>query len=996
MSQDNAAHSPSGDAPASGPTYSQSLSAAQGTVGSAYAIPALPGQSATSLSTSSRHSNAHGGRDLQRHKDSRPGDIVYKCPWCGEGFALAEMLKHHIDEPCLLTPPGVNTVVYELPAAPVSRHGRVKELRHVVDLLLGPSPARVAIRGSWGIGKTHLALQVLHDVSVAQEYRNHRFFVSCEHDRTAEALIEHLLMIFNLTHVPTNRGSPQDILIEHLMLFPKLLLCLDSFEMTWDADIAATEAFLYALVTKIDRLALIITVRGTVYPELVSWTNPLLFPLAPLSHDEMLKIWDDIRSAHDEYASNLIADMGGVPLPVTILAQLAEHESSENLYTRWKRERTSMLKIHGGASRLTNVDASIELTLCGPRFGGCPLAAEILHLICMLPQGLRRIHIDCQEDLWFDRAHPNFPFIGDTDLAVSILEDCAILKDSARDDEFLVATALLRDYVLTHQQISSELCGFMLDIYRQLPAVSFDDHPDLQAYLRDIIYPESENIRSILRLSMTCKPLPPSLQQALVSVASLLQLNQEAQFIDTSFLLEAITLARSSGFRWAEAHLLQALAQSLFRAQGCTSEVVSVFTSALDLHRDLGDTTGVYKCMLALGGLHMQMGRLQCAEQMLSSALEAIRADPIRSMFDGFGLNYARKDEAYALCGLGCIHMLLRRFSEAEKELQSALALKGVIKNCHKLMKDADDALARLRILRQDLEAERMCTSDMETSSGPSDEGPDTSDTQADDLLPPVPPLPQTSRPPSRSSVKPSDAYPASGHRGPTDLYSVLRHLMINADVAVEVIPYVSTYVAALLLPLASSPEEHNRFVSTIVSILGRFTCYQRLCEADLDANGEGDSRFDSIRKSLLKEWMVVVTILAAVTAIGSAGFVAAPGSIVPIGTPALFCLIVSASAAALGFVVCVVLLFQCWNIDAARFRKLALGIYEDYCFFAIMAATPALSLLLAGLFVALFVLIAAWRVWPAAVAALAAVFTILVGMQYIIKGGEILITHER
>ena len=57
--------------------------------------------------------------------------------------------------------------------------GRDKEKFEVLDTLLDKTPARIAILGAGGMGKTTLALSSLHDPAVIEHFPL-RYFVSCE------------------------------------------------------------------------------------------------------------------------------------------------------------------------------------------------------------------------------------------------------------------------------------------------------------------------------------------------------------------------------------------------------------------------------------------------------------------------------------------------------------------------------------------------------------------------------------------------------------------------------------------------------------------------------------------------------------------------------------------------------------------------------------------------------------------------------------------------
>jgi hypothetical protein len=74
-----------------------------------------------------------------------------------------------------------------LPASPKIFHGRESELENLVGTLLA-DPARIAVLGPGGMGKTTLAMAALHHPKVANKYHT-RYFISCESAHTRDSLV---------------------------------------------------------------------------------------------------------------------------------------------------------------------------------------------------------------------------------------------------------------------------------------------------------------------------------------------------------------------------------------------------------------------------------------------------------------------------------------------------------------------------------------------------------------------------------------------------------------------------------------------------------------------------------------------------------------------------------------------------------------------------------------------------------------------------------------
>ena len=101
--------------------------------------------------------------------------------------------------------------------------------------------------------------------------------------------------------------------------------------------------------------------------------------------------------------------------------------------------------------------------------------------------------------------------------------------------------------------------------------------------------------------------------------------------------------------------------------------------------------------------------------------------------------------------------------------------------------------------------------------------------------------------------------------------------------------------------------------------------------------------------------------------------------------------LTVSAIAAALGLALDAGLLFFYLGADAQKFQALAQSMYPSYFYFALTSRLPLLSALISLLALAAFLLAVAFAAWPSAVLAACGVAGVLVGLQYVVKAGEMI-----
>lgn len=80
--------------------------------------------------------------------------------------------------------------------------------------------------------------------------------------------------------------------------------------------------------------------------------------------------------------------VGFLPLPITLLGQLAQYEPLPFLLERYREEGTSML-YDGDVS----MEASIEASLYSARVSECPTALEVLGILARFPEGTLKTEV---------------------------------------------------------------------------------------------------------------------------------------------------------------------------------------------------------------------------------------------------------------------------------------------------------------------------------------------------------------------------------------------------------------------------------------------------------------------------------------------------------------------------------------------------------------------------------------------------------------------------
>ncbi|KAJ7877139.1 hypothetical protein B0H13DRAFT_1555113, partial [Mycena leptocephala] len=247
---------------------------------------------------------------------------------------------------------------------------------------------RIAILGAGGMGKTSLARAIVHHGETTGRYEQHRFFVTCDSAALPATQIELAALIGAHLGLKPGKDLTHSI-IQHFSSSPPSLLILDNFETLWEPMKSRTniEEFL-SLLTGVEHLALVITMRGAERPAKVAWTRPFLPPLKPLEQDAAWKTFIDIadNTHNPKEVNKVLALTDNMPLAINLLAHLVDSEGCSSVLSGWDKEKTSL--ISAGHDKRSNLDISISLSLSSPRLNSVPHSKDLLSLLSMLPDGL--------------------------------------------------------------------------------------------------------------------------------------------------------------------------------------------------------------------------------------------------------------------------------------------------------------------------------------------------------------------------------------------------------------------------------------------------------------------------------------------------------------------------------------------------------------------------------------------------------------------------------
>ncbi|KAJ7236840.1 hypothetical protein C8J57DRAFT_1728170 [Mycena rebaudengoi] len=271
------------------------------------------------------------------------------------------------------------TLVEKMHRDAIERHAQI------ISLIQTESES-VSSAYSARIGTTSVATALLHNPRIVATFPR-RYFVSCDSVYTTQGL---LISVAAHLGISANKQLAQSIVRYFSDRGPSLLV-LDNFETPRESmeHRPSIEEFL-SLLTDVDHLALMITMRGTERPGKVRWTRPFL-PVDRTHLDTLLALTDN------------------VPLVITLLANTASYEGYLPTLQRYQTENTSCLC--EGYDRQSNLHTSITISLHSSRVTAVPHAKGLLSLLSLLPDGVSDQELHQCEEHFHDISRCRAPLI---------------------------------------------------------------------------------------------------------------------------------------------------------------------------------------------------------------------------------------------------------------------------------------------------------------------------------------------------------------------------------------------------------------------------------------------------------------------------------------------------------------------------------------------------------------------------------------------------------
>ena len=304
----------------------------------------------------------------------------------------------------------------------------------------------IALIGAGGIGKTSIALTVLHDQRIKDRFGDDRRFIRC--DKFSASRANFLAQLSKV--VGSGIKNAEDLTpLRPFLSSKEIILFLDNVESILDPQ--GTDAQeIYAIVeelSRFDNICLGITSRiSTVPPH----CKRLIIPALSVESacDIFYAIYDN--GGRSDVVSDLVKQLDFHALSITLLATTASQNmwDYDRLTEEWDAQRAQVLRTDHNQS----LSATIELSLTSPTFRALgPGARELLGVVAFFPSG-----IDKNNFQWLFPAIPDVKSTFDRFCALSLIY---------RSDSFITMLAPIRDHLAPSDPKSSPLLCETRDRY---------------------------------------------------------------------------------------------------------------------------------------------------------------------------------------------------------------------------------------------------------------------------------------------------------------------------------------------------------------------------------------------------------------------------------------------------------------------------------------------------------------------------------------------------
>ena len=343
------------------------------------------------------------------------------------------------------------------PPPPRACFGRDEFVEKIVSFAENLEPT--ALIGVGGIGKTSIALSVLHHGRIKERFGDNRRFIRC--DQFTASRSNFLARLSRA--IGAGVENPEDLtLLRPFLSSKEMFVILDNAESILDPQ-GTNAREIYAVVDELCQfrtVSLCITSRITMVP------RHCKRPVIPtLSIEAGCNIFYNIHGdgKRSDIVNDLLKRLDFHALSITLLATVAFYNvwDYKRLAEEWDTHRAQVLRTDHNES----LAATIELSLASPTFGKLGSdARDLLGIVAFFPQGVDEKNID-----WLFPTIPGRKDIFDKFCALSLTH---------RSNGFITMLAPLRDYLRPQDPESSPLLCTTRDHYfTRLSAFVDPDEP---------------------------------------------------------------------------------------------------------------------------------------------------------------------------------------------------------------------------------------------------------------------------------------------------------------------------------------------------------------------------------------------------------------------------------------------------------------------------------------------------------------------------------------
>ena len=534
----------------------------------------------------------------------------------------------------------------------------------------------IALIGTGGIGKTSIALTVLHHRRIKQRFGPNRRFIRCDQ---FSASCAHLLTRLSKV-IGAGIENPEDLAsLRPLLSSREILMILDNAESILDPEGPDAEG-IYAVVEELsqfDNICLCITSRISAIPSDCETIDvPTLSVDA--ARDTFYRIYKNVQRS--DLVDNTLDQLDFHSLSITLLATVAHQNKwdADRLVREWERQRTRVLQtVHN-----KSFAATIELSLTSPMFQELgPDARALLEVIAFFPQGVNQNNLE-----WL------FPTISN---GTNFFDKFCILSLTHRNDSFITMLAPLRDHLRLKDPTSSRLLCMTKERY--CTRMSTDTDPNKPGYGESRwIISEDMNVEHLLDVFTTVdassdntwgacanfirhlvhhKQRPTILKPKIEGLPDdhcskpdcLFELSQLFNSVGNHverkrLLTHVLKLWRERGNDRGVAQTLRLLSDAN-RHMGLYEEGVQLVQEGLKILERFGDMVGQVRCLSSLAALLRSNNQLDAAQEAASRAIALL----------------AEKGEKFLLCeshhALGNIY---RSKGDTEKAIDHFEVARGI------------------------------------------------------------------------------------------------------------------------------------------------------------------------------------------------------------------------------------------------------------------------------------------------------------------------------